>query len=157
MCIIRALLQSTPALALVCCGMLTGRALAEGSNGAIPSVIQAGFDSWTKGAGPGGAVDIWGKGGLMEGDRKAAESANRLRRANQSLGGYMSYEVLKTDGIGRSSEVLYLSLNFQRGAVYARFLMYHTDKGWVVQNMDFSTQPEAIMPWLSFAGERNTD
>jgi hypothetical protein len=51
--------------------------------------------------------------------------------------------------------VLYLAINFERGAVYARFLFYRTEKDWVVQNVDLSTRPEALMPWLAFEGERN--
>jgi len=42
---------------------------------------------------------------------------------------------------------------FERGIVYARFLVCRADKDWVVQTMDFNTKPEAIMPWLTF--ERN--
>jgi hypothetical protein len=43
-------------------------------------------------------------------------------------------------------------VNFEQAAVYGRFLLYRADKGWVVQNMDFSPKPEAIMPWLAFEG-----
>ena len=128
---------------------------AADANSPLPAVIQAGFDSWVKGGGVDGAVYVWQKGGVLEG--RAAEMSNRLRRASQTLGNYLDSEQLKRDPIGRSSEVIYLSINFQRGAVYARFLMYHTDKGWVVQDMDFSTRPEAIMPWLAFAGERTME
>ena len=34
------------------------------------------------------------------------------------------------------------SLNFERGAVYASFLVYKTSKDWIVQHMDFNTKPE---------------
>lgn len=132
-------------------------ASAADSNPVLPSVIQAGFDSWAKGGGVEGAIYLWQKGGLLEGSNRAADASGRLQRASQNLGSYVGCEQLRTDSIGKSSLVLYLSLNFQRGAVYARFLLYHTDKSWVVQDMDFSTHPEAIMPWLSFAGERNLE
>jgi hypothetical protein len=49
------------------------------------------------------------------------------------------------------------AINFERGAVYARFVVYHAERDWVVQNMDFSTRPESILPWLSFAGDRATE
>ena len=130
---------------------------AADSSLALPAIIQAGFDSWAKGGGVEGAIYLWQKGGLLEGSNRAAEASGRLHRASQNLGSYVGCEQLKMDSIGKSSLVLYLSLNFQRGAVYARFLLYHADKSWVVQDMDFSTRPEAIMPWLSFAGERTLE
>ncbi len=123
----------------------------------VPPVIQAGFESWTKGGGVQGAVYLWQKGGLMDGDGRVSELSSRLQRVAQALGGYSTYELLKTDPIGKSSQVLYLAMNFQRGAVFARFVLYRTEKAWVVQEMDFSTRPEAIMPWLSFAGERTSE
>jgi hypothetical protein len=43
----------------------------------------------------------------------------------------------------------YLSINFERGAVFGRFVFYQTGKEWVVQDMDFSVKPETIMPWLA--------
>ena len=90
----------------------------------------------------------------MEGSNKAAGQAQYLRNLNQALGNYKSHEMLESKGVGRSSQVIYLSINFDRGVVYGRFLMYRAEKDWVVQNMDFSHRPEAIMPWLAFEGER---
>ena len=48
--------------------------------------------------------------------------------------------------------IFYLSMIFDCGVVYASFLVYRAEKDWVVQNMDFNTKPEAIMPWLAFEG-----
>jgi hypothetical protein len=129
-------------------------AVGAGSNLALPAVIEGGFESWTKG----GAVEVifsaWQKGGLMEGSNKAAVQARYFRNLSQALGNYKSRELLESKGIGRASQVIYLSINFERGAVYGRFLVYRTEKDWVVQNMDFNDRPEAIMPWLAFEGER---
>jgi hypothetical protein len=63
----------------------------------------------------------------------------------------------QTKGVSRNSEVIYLSINFEQGLVYARFLVYKTEKDWVVQNMDFSDRPEALMPWLAFEGQQTTE
>jgi len=133
------------------------RAAAAESNPSLPEIIQAGFDSWSRGAGFDGALYIWQKGGLMEGDRRTAELSNRVRRVSQALGNYSGCELLKTEPIGKSSEVFYLALSFQRGAIFARFVLYRTEKGRVVQDMDFSPRPEAILPWITFAADRNAD
>ncbi len=90
----------------------------------------------------------------MEGTTKAAVQAAYFRNLSSALGNYKSHEVLESKAIGHSSQVLYLSINFEKGAVYGRFLLYRTERDWVVQNMDFNARPEAIRPWLAFEGER---
>jgi hypothetical protein len=54
--------------------------------------------------------------------------------------------------LGESSAIYYMTVKFERVAVYARFLVYRADGDWVMQDMDFSVKPEALMPWLSFEG-----
>ena len=71
-------------------------------------------------------------------------------------GNYQLHEVLQSRPIGHTSQVLYLEISFERAAVYARILLYHTQKEWVVQNLDFSTRPEDLMPWLALDGDRST-
>ena len=92
----------------------------------------------------------------MEDDGKPEKLAGYFSRMDRTLGGYKSHEMIESKQIGQSSRIFYLSINFERAAVYARFLVYRTDKDWVVQNMDFSAKPEALMPWLAFAGSDYT-
>jgi hypothetical protein len=135
-----------------CCLMSTSPAVAADASPAIPPVIEAGFAAWGKVSDPNVAFSFWKKGGLMENDAKVAALANYFRRIERAVGNYKSYEPVESKQISRNSRITYLAINFERGAVYARFLIYRTDNNWVVQNMDFSTQPEALMPWLAFAG-----
>jgi hypothetical protein len=121
------------------------------SMSSVPGIVQDGLHSWEKN-GASYALDIWQKGGLMEGDNKPMALSNYFRRIDRIIGNYRSFEVIDTKRISQRSEVLYLSMNFERTAIYARFLLFRTEKDWVVQNMDFSPRPEAIMPWLAFEG-----
>ncbi len=119
------------------------------TNPSVPAVVQDGFAAWSKG----GAIlafDTWPRGGLLEGSRKLASQSDYFKRLDRALGNYRSYELVESKAIGTTSQILYLAMSFERGAVYARFLVYRTEKGWVVQDMDFNTKPEAIMPWLAF-------
>lgn len=102
-------------------------------------------------------LNVWQKGGLLEGDNKVSSLASYLRRVSQYACNYQSHEVLQTKPIGRSARVLYLVVNFERGAVYGRFLLYRSQGDWVVQNMDFNTRPEALMPWLALEGDRTAE
>jgi len=117
----------------------------------VPPIIDEGFRLWTT-RGVGSAFDAWQRGGLLDGDSKTVVQVNYFRRLDREIGGYQSYEPVDVKPIGQSSKLLFIAMNFDHAVVYARFLLYHTGKAWVVQSMDFSPKPEAIMPWLAFGG-----
>jgi hypothetical protein len=146
------MLRSNLLRAIGCLGMLwLMPAVEAAAKPSVPPVVQDGFTAWNKG----GAIlafDVWRKGGLLEDNGKVASQSGYFKRLDQALGNYRSYDVVESKSIGVNSQILYLSMDFERGAVYARFLVYHTGKAWVVQDMDFSTKPEAIMPWVAFQG-----
>src|SRR5208283_4626426 len=117
-----------------------------------PPVIQNGFNAWAKNRSASWALDVWKIGGLMELDNKPATLSRYFFQMEQVLGNYVSYDVVETKFLGQNSAVYYLAVNFDRAVVFGRFMVYRTAKGWVVQNMDFSPRPEALMPWLAFEG-----
>ena len=131
------------------CGVIPCRA-AE-TNAAIPSILQAGF-TFFKQQHPEKGLDAWKQGGLVGAEFPTVANASYFTQAERTLGKYVSYELITVKMVGASSRVIYLSINYARGAVYARFLMYHGESGWVVQSMDFNTRPEALMPWLTYEG-----
>jgi hypothetical protein len=138
------------------CSWLALPACAAGSGQALPPLLEAGFLSWAKGGGVDAILNGWQRGGLMEGGSKAAVQARYFRNLSSTLGNYRSRELIQSKTVSQWSEVIYISINFERGLVYGRFLLYKTEKDWVVQNMDFSERPEAIMPWLAVQGESAT-
>ncbi len=146
------IIRSHLILAVVCLGLL-GRAPAveAAANPSVPVVIQDGFAAWAKNGAP-YAFDTWRKGGFMDDSRKVAAQSSYFQRIDQAIGYYRSFDLVESKPIGSSSQILYLAVNFERGAIYARFLVYRTEKAWVVQDMDFSTKPEAVMPWVAFQG-----
>jgi hypothetical protein len=123
----------------------------------VPKVIQDGFSTWAKKQMPSYAFDVWKKGGLLEDDRKPDTLATYFNRIDRTVGSYKSYEVIQLKRVSDNSAVFYIAMRFEHAAVYARFLVYRTDKEWVVQNMDFSVRPELVMPWLAFTGETYTE
>ncbi len=123
-------------------------ALWAAPNPAVPAIIQKGFALYASG-GTAPAFGTWRQGGLLERDNLVSERAERFNTMANLLGNYRGYDLVDAKEIGKSSRILYLSIHFDRGAMYARFLVYRAEKDWVVQNMDFNTRPEAIMPWLA--------
>ncbi len=134
-----------------------GAAVGAGATAQVPAVIQNGFKLWSLNRRSSWAFDTWKMGGLMEKDPKIDTLSRYFFRMEQSLGNYKTYEVIDSKRIGQASGVLYLSINFDHGVMFARFMIYRTDQDWVVQNMDFSTRPEAMMPWLAFEGGTYTE
>lgn len=127
-------------------------AAAEAAVVPLPPVIERGFAAWAKNRDASWAFDIWKIGGLMERDAKPLTLARYFARMDQNIGPYKSCELLDTKYVSKNAAVIYLAVNFDRAVVFGRFLVYQTDKGWVVQDMDFSPKPEALMPWLAFEG-----
>jgi len=159
----RLLLSSVLVLALGCVCLWPVSHARAGGGGAggggpvpVPAVVQNGFNAWAKNRNASWAFDVWKMGGLMEQDKKPVTLSRYFFQMDQILGNYQTYEVVDTKRIGQNSAVLYVSVNFAHAVMFGRFMVYRTDKDWVVQNMDFSARPEAIMPWLAFEGESYT-
>ena len=150
----RLLFRSVPVIALAGCCLLPifHAGAAPGASEPAPAIIQNGFNAWAKNRNASWAFDAWKIGGLMEGDNKPASLSKYFFQMERTLGAYKSYEVVETKHISQNSEVIYLAVNFDHAVIFGRFMLYRTDKDWVVQNMDFSPKPEAMMPWLAFEG-----
>ena len=150
---IKTIIQFGRILGLCFCGMLAlFQAPAAESNLSLPSVIQKGLSLYERN-GPDLAFDAFQHGGLLEGNANLVRTFKGI--ANQ-MGNYQSSEVIVIKEISKSSRIVYLAMDFKRGAIYARFLIYKAETEWVVQNMNFSTRPEAVMPWLALAGETDS-
>lgn len=117
------------------------------SKQSLPRVIEEGLNAYASG-GAEAAVAAWLKGGPGEGERVAEAEADKFKRMERFFGRYKSYESIDTKDIGKSSKVIYLALNFERGAIFASFIVYKTDKDWVVTGWDTNTKPQLIFPWL---------
>ena len=153
MSIPKTLIRTTLALTIVACLILPILDAANAdADGTLPSVIQSGLALYASG-GAEVAVSAWEKAGPIERDRRAEDYADEFRLLEKSVGHYRSFELIESKDLSKTSKIHYLSLNFDRGAIFASFHVYKTSKDWVVQNMDFDTRPEMILPWLA----RNAD
>jgi hypothetical protein len=141
------------AAAIVCSCLFQAPRAGAADSDAVPAIIDNGFAAWAKKGYATYAFDIWKKDGLLDDLRKPAALTAYFKNLDRTLGSYKTYEIVATKHVGASSLIVYLSVNFEHAPVYGRFLVYQTGKDWVVQNIDFSMKPEALMPWLAFAGE----
>ena len=110
----------------------------------LPEVVVSGLALYSSG-GLDPAYERWQQGGILESDRNG-DQLRVLRAMAITMGNYKTYASLDTHEIGRFSRVVFLALNFERGVIFAKFHVYRTSKGWVVQSMDFNSKPEGIVP-----------
>ena len=155
MSLIKVVVQAIFVCALGCsCALPHLQAAAIDLNSPVPPIVQKGIALYAS-AGPVQALETWRQGGLLDGSRNDVQQTETFREMVRPLRNYLSYELVATKEICRTSKIVYLAMNFERGLLYASFLVYHrADKEWIVQNMDFNTKPDVIMPWLAFEGVR---
>jgi len=114
----------------------------------IPKIIQFGLETY-KSEGPEAAVKAWIKGGPYDGNRDVSTGqASILRQAQGTYGTYRGYEVIRIQDISASVRVIYLTLNFERGPVFSRFIVFRSEQGAMITALNFSVKPEDIVPTL---------
>ena len=142
-------IRSTSALtmAIGCLSSVIGFG-AVGLDSSVPPIVKRGFTLYQSG-GVQPAFDAWRHGGILEDDDKSKVAEREFRTMVRPMGNYRSFEVIEIKEITRSSRMVYVSIEFDRGAIYGGFLVYKTDQDWVVQNMEFNIKPELILPGLT--------
>ena len=112
---------------------------------AVPPIIAIGMRAY-KGSGPDAAIQAWIKGGPLDGDPGALNEANTLHQIQDSYGAYQSFHVLATRNLDPRASILYLIMNFEKGPLFAKFVVYRSADTWIVTDFDFNTKEEAILP-----------
>ncbi|MGA2166962.1 MAG: hypothetical protein ABSG62_02040 [Terracidiphilus sp.] len=111
----------------------------------LPPIIISGLEAY-KDKGPDDAVRAWIKGSAIDGSKDALTQANNLRQIQDYYGAYRAYEVISTRDITPKTRVVYLVLDFDKGPLFAKFVVYRPDRDWILANFTFNTKEEAILP-----------
>lgn len=138
-------------IALACFFATSHRVRAQ-SDIPMPDVIKKGLALYEKG-GVIVAFDSWQRGGMLENDSAGAAKLRAFKEMTAAIGNYKSSDVVRIRQISNHSRLVYFAMNFSRGIIYAKFLIYQAESESLVQNMIFGSRPEAIMPWLALEGE----
>jgi hypothetical protein len=119
----------------------------------IPPVVQAGFDAYAS-KGPDAAVTAWSKGSYFEGEKVMKAGGAAFLSNEQYFGKYESFELIATKTVGTRVKLVFLEMNFNKGAMFACFQLYKRDKRWIIQDITWKYKPEEIMPWLLTAEKK---
>jgi hypothetical protein len=111
----------------------------------VPKILLSGFEAY-KVQGPDAALKAWIKGSAIDGSREALSQANNLRQIQDFYGPYKGFHVIQTRNLTPSTRVVYLTVDFDKGPLFAKFTLYQAESGWIVVNFIFNTKEEVILP-----------
>ncbi|HXZ13309.1 MAG TPA: hypothetical protein VEG64_13050 [Candidatus Sulfotelmatobacter sp.] len=117
----------------------------ESAIGEIPKYLTIGMEAY-KAEGADAAVKAWIKGSPIDGSKDALSQANVLRQVQDYYGAYKAFEVIRSTNLSTNIRLTYVSINFDKGPLFAKFLSYRSEQGWILTNFAFNTKPENILP-----------
>ena len=112
----------------------------------IPQMIKSGLTAY-KAGGPEAAIAEWIKGSPYEGSKDAMSQANVFKQIETFYGKYIDYSPISVITLTPSTKLIYLSMNFDNGPVFAEFMIYKKKKTWILSGkFNFHTEPHKILP-----------
>ncbi len=118
---------------------------ADTSSEEVPKVVLSGLDAY-KAEGPDAAMKAWIKGSPIEGSKEALSQANNLRQIQDFYGAYKTFHFIQSRNLGPTSRMIYLALDYEKGPVFGKFLVFRAEQGWILTSFLFNTHPEQILP-----------
>lgn len=111
----------------------------------VPGIVISGLNAYKSG-GAEAAMKAWLKGGALETSVETLSQANALKQIESIYGPYIGYEIIEAKDVTKTSKIVYLSLNYQKGPVFARFMAYRSGNKWILPDFDFNTKAYQILP-----------
>lgn len=128
------------------CVLLGPQARSQSANGTpVPKVLVAGFDAYRAG-GPDEAMRVWLRNSPLEGAPEIATQEQILHAAQARFGQWRAFDVVTIHQVSPSTRIIYMTLDFDKGPIFAKFVLYRTEPGWIVTNLVFSPNDADVLP-----------
>lgn len=111
----------------------------------LPKVLAAGFDAYRAG-GPDEALRVWLRNSPLEGTPEIGKADQALHAAQAQFGQWRTFDIISDHTISASTRVIYMTLDFDKGPLFAKFILYRTDQGYLVTNLLFSPNDADVLP-----------
>jgi len=111
----------------------------------LAPIILSGLQAY-KDKGPDDAVKAWIKDSPLDGNKDALTQANNLRQVQDYYGSYRGYEVIGSKDLTAKIRIVYMVLDYDKGPLFAKFVIYRADLGWILTNFLFNTKEDAVLP-----------
>jgi hypothetical protein len=138
----------TSAMLLIAPGALhaqTSNSPSAVHNDDVPAFIVAGMNAY-KEKGPDEAFKVWIQNSPIDGSKDAMAQADVLRQVQDYYGAFRGFDVIGKRELGPRSRILYLVINYEKGPLFVRFLVYKPDKEWILTLLNFNTNPQSVLP-----------
>ena len=117
----------------------------------LPHIVASGLKAYV-GGGADEAVSAWIRGSVIDG----SSQANLLHQIQGLYGAYRTFDLIGVRQFGSRTQIVYLTLDYDKGPVFAKFVAYKSDQGWILASLDFSTKDD-ILPDLAFAASTSSN
>jgi hypothetical protein len=111
----------------------------------LPPIVVLGLEAY-KSSGPEEAVQAWIKGSAIDGSKDALSQANLLRQIQDYYGTYRTFEIVSARDLSPRTRVIYLVLDFEKGPLFAKFVVYRSGQAWILAYFNFNTKEELVFP-----------
>ena len=116
----------------------------------LPSIVLDGLTAY-QAAGPDAAIKSWLKGSAVETSPEAQSQANVFRQVESMYGKYIGYDTVKVKELTKTSSLAFITINYERGPLFAMFVCYRGSEKWIISSFNFHTKPEQVMPPSMFS------
>lgn len=111
----------------------------------VPKIILSGLEAY-KAEGPEAAIKAWLKGSPLEGSKDALTQANNLHQIQDYYGAYKAFDPIRSRSLSPTTRIIYLTMDYEKGPLFAKFVAYRTEQGWILTSFTFNTKDELIIP-----------
>lgn len=111
----------------------------------IPSVVVDGMEKYHFNSAD-EAVKIWLQPTGEQSQETATTYADTLRDTEKVYGKFIDYHLISVKWLSPSTALVYLVLNYERGPLFVRFVVYEYKSTQLVTQIDFGLVPEVVFP-----------
>ena len=124
------------------CGSFTR---ADNNDSKPPDVIKRGFDDYRT-HGSKRALETWARYGIMQNSEAVKNYIRELAIVDKQYGRFRGHHITGMDELSPNTFIVYATIEFDRGPLFARFLAYNGIYRSTVVDMKFNILPEGILP-----------
>jgi hypothetical protein len=111
----------------------------------VPPIVLSGMEAYKPGN-PEQAIKAWTKNSPLEGTQVVVDETANLHQAQNLYGAFHWFDVISNREISKRVRIIYLTMNYEAGPLFARFVLYSTDRGWIITAFDFNPDDTKILP-----------
>jgi hypothetical protein len=111
----------------------------------VPRFVVNGFNSY-KSVGPEAALKAWTEFSALENSKESADQVSYLHQVQGLYGPFEGYDFISSRLLTPRTRIVYVVMNYERGPLFAKFVIYRAAQRWLLSGIDFNLREEMILP-----------